>query len=195
MLNFFSGMIKKTINSAPKITLIVLVTLLLLDVPVLFFHNESLLFFSVGYYLVKYHLHISDVQIIPSLLCAILYGMCIIIDFITQDLMLNNIIHLCSIIIGMIFFVKFTTVIQNKTCRECILWASRFCFPVYLFHEMNLRIIKKIVIYILPQTAMIQLLEYFCIPAAIIFLCIVCSLLLNKVSPGIYSLVTGERAK
>lgn len=196
-LNLMAIILKRVIDFAPKITLAILAALFLFNVDLHIFclGSRSLLFFCVGYYLVKYHIHLTDVKKIPSFPLAFFYILSVTLDCLTRDRPLQFIFRFFSILFGLLFFTKFTSVIRNEAWKRKILWCAKFTVPVYLFHEMNLSILRKLAVKILPQTAAVQFAEYFGIPAIIIALCIVFSLAFQKIAPKLYSVVTGGRTQ
>ena len=76
-----------------------------------------------------------------------------------------------------------------------LLKLSGHAFGIYLFHEMNLFILKKLLAKLLPQTPVMQLAQYFGIPVAIFCYCLTLSVVMKKYLPRLYALLTGNRSR
>ena len=123
----------------------------------------------------------------------VLYAALIAADVITRNLFFNNYIHGIAVICGIIFFFVCLTDFKEGKFKSAVLAVSSYSFGIYLFHEQNLSILRKLCTKFLPQTALIQTLEYFLIPAFIIFACIILCMILNKIAPKFYAVLVGNR--
>lgn len=100
--------------------------------------------------------------------------------------------HLC-LMVGMFFWYTCATKIREGKAREALLFVSKYSFCIYLFHEMNLTILRKIFVKILPQTVFSQLIQYFGPAVIVIAGCILLSWLLERYVPPVYRIVSGGR--
>ena len=184
ILNVFSKIIKKTIDRFPQM---IIVLILLLIIPFEFAFKNGIIFWCFGYYIVKNNIHIKRVNIIPLIILEILillilwnirqYNIKIILDSLNVILL----IKLC-IQISYYFF-------NNKFIEKC----SKYTFFVYLFHEMNLTIVKKLSVVFLPRTQLCFFIQYFINPIIVIICCLMFAMILEKCFPQIYKLLIGYR--
>ena len=98
-------------------------------------------------------------------------------------------------LIGAAFWLVFTTKIKNERMQSILLFISGYSFSIYLFHEMGLSIIRKVLTRIFPHTVFFAVFLYFVMPIIIISLCLVISRLMEKFVPKIYRIITGGRSK
>ncbi len=190
LLNIFSKVIKFIVDKIPWLSLIVafLVWYLL---P--FSVNKDTIFWVFGCFIVNKNINLNALDRIPKSLMWVLYAALIAADVITRNLFFNNYIHGIAVICGIIFFFVCLTDFKEGKFKSAVLAVSSYSFGIYLFHEQNLSILRKLCTKFLPQTALIQTLEYFLIPAFIIFACIILCMILNKIAPKFYAVLVGNR--
>lgn len=102
--------------------------------------------------------------------------------------------HLC-VLAGMLVWYTCATKIREGKVRKALLFASKYSFCIYLFHEMGLTILRKVLVKLLPQTVFFAPLQYFVPAAAMIAGCILLSWLLDRHTPRIYRIVSGGRSR
>ena len=185
ILNVFCSVIKKIIDKFPKITLVVLIIFYFL--PIDFLSLKSIFFFSIGYYLVKYGVHIKSIKDINNSI-IIIYLIGLIVAFFMKGIFYTYITKRILNIIGIIVFIKLAFCITN----ENILKLSKYSIFVYLFHENNLAILKKLAAKILPKTSLMLGIEYFLVPIIIICFCLFLGIFIKYKVPKLYSLLTGN---
>lgn len=197
VLNVLAYVIKKVIDLFPKFVFGIVVLLWIFNVNLHIFcmSTQSLCFFAMGYYIVKYDVRLSDIDKIKCSHISIMYSCFLLIELLIKDCSAGMFIHNINIMLGIVFWFRCATVLKGKKIRQLIHFVSRYSFGIYLFHEMNLTILKKICCKILPQTVVIQLLEYVGIPLLIVFCCIVLCFLMEKWIPSLYSILTGGRRR
>ena len=78
--------------------------------------------------------------------------------------------------------------------KRLVLSVSRYSFLIYLFHELNLTVLKKLLANLLPLTIPFQIAEYFCVPCIILLFCTGLSILLERIAPGVFVILNGGRA-
>ena len=196
VLNILAIIIKKLIDKFPKIIFMLLSIMVALNVKthLFFLRQDALIFFCLGYYFVKYSIKFNDIDKIKAPYIIIAYIVVIFLDFWARDTSISHLPHFASIIIGFIFFYRFTTKITNKKIHNIIMKISKYSFSIYLFHEMNLTILKKLLTKLLPQTALWQTALYFGIPIIIFSLCLLLSIILDKYFHKIYLILVGSRS-
>lgn len=192
ILNCFSVVIKCLVDKFPKIVLSALIITWFANISIPIMEYQSIVFFILGYYIVKYQLKIDTIDNINGYLISAIY-----VIFIFLDLLFGSsipIIHKMCVCIGIVAVIKLSNLIVNSDkIKTFFLKISKYTFIIYAFHEMNLRIFRKLVTKILPQTSIIQLAEYIFIPIIIISGCILFGYLLNKYLHKFYIIATGSR--
>ena len=197
VLNLLAILIKKIIDIAPNTMFLFLIMMwLLLNGTHLFFLDiQGICFWGFGYLIVKKNVSISSIDHIRPKVFLFIYIVLIILDVATRNSFLNLIVHRFNIIVGILFWFSCMTKFKTTNINRVLLWFSSFSFSIYLFHEMNLTILKKICASLLPSTPIIQAINYIIIPFIIIFCCIILSLIMEKIMPKLYMVLTGNRSK
>lgn len=195
VLNILAVVIKKVIDKFPRLVFLLLTAMMLfgIETHIAAFRRDALVFFSLGYYFVKYDLHIGDVDKLDPVLLTGFYIIFVALDCTLRDMPQQCIIRPFSIVLGLMFFLRFTTKVSRPDWKRKLLTLSGYALPVYLFHEQSLAILKKLVTRLLPTNTFFQVVEYFGIPAVIIALCMTGSWLLKKRLPRLYGVLTGGR--
>lgn len=195
VLNVLAPVLKKLIDLFPRLVLLALVAALAFnaDIHIPILGRDSLVFFSLGYYLVKYSVHLTDADRYDPVLLAGFYGISLILDCVLRDSPCQYLARTLSVCLGIVFFFRFTTMPKSPAWKNRLLALAGYALPVYLLHEMCLSILKKLLIRLLPTSVFFQVLEYFGIPAVIICLCIAGSWLLRRFTPRLYAVLTGGR--
>ncbi len=192
VLNLLAKVIKAAIDKFPRLMLIVLAVLFIAGAEVRFVYM-SIVFFSLGYYFVKYDLHFSDIDKLNKWVLAAVYIVTVVLACLTRHTELGYLFINLTIVPGILFFISMATRIKSESLKDKIVWVSKYSFCIYLFHEMNLFILKKLLGKLLPTDAFFQTIQYFGIPVIIIVFCIVLSEVLKKFLPKVFALLTGNR--
>ena len=213
VINLFAVVLKFIIDKIPRIWFIIISLLWLfnIEIPVLFISGSTLVFFSLGYYVVKYNIHFQDFTknrkplIISGYLFFVVLN--IILNNYADDTIVWKIIlnmnHAVMIVFGLAFFVLIaigicgrsgTHIAEEKNSRIFNL-LLKYNFSIYLFHELTLTICRKTVLKIFGSTALVQFASFFILPVIVIAWCILVSIILEKLCPKVFSLITGKRSK
>ena len=194
-LNVLAPVLKKLIDRFPRLVLLALTAAMVFNasthIPVL--DRDALVFFSLGYYMVKYHIHLTDVDRLDPGMLAGLYGVSVALDCVMRANPWQHLARMVSIVLGIAFFFRFATTVKNLVWKKRLQALAGYALPVYLLHEMSLTVLKKLLVRLLPSSPVFQTLEYFGIPALIISLCIVGSWVLRRFVPRLYGVLTGGR--
>lgn len=195
VLNVLAVAIKKLIDRFPKYVFICLTLMILFNLQThLFFLGQSaVVYFSLGYYFVKYSGRFNRADKIRAPFLAASYLVSIVLDCITRYAAIHYLFHFISITIGLIFFYRFTTKISNECSHRILLETAKYSFSIYLFHEMNLTILRKLLTKLLPSSAFWQAVLYFGTPVIIFIGCLLLSILLDKRMHKLYSILVGNR--
>lgn len=123
------------------------------------------------------------------------YVLLVAVDTATRHVVPRELVNKVAILWGVVFWFVCTTEFKSEKLTTMLMKLSGHAFGIYLFHEMNLFILKKLLAKLLPQTPVMQLMQYFGIPVAIFCYCLVVSVLMKKYLPRLYGVITGNRSK
>lgn len=195
VLNCLTKVIKALIDRFPKIIFAALLVLLFIsdDIDLYIVQKNALIFFSFGYYFVKYDKHFADIDKLNVFLLTAVYAVSAAAACLIRDTKFFYIALNISIISGLLLLVRLTAYFKQGKIKKAFIRLSGFSFFIYLFHEFNLTCLKKLMYKLLPANNIVQLVQYFAIPCIIIICCVVLAMILKKFTPRIYSLLTGNR--
>lgn len=201
LLNLFAKVIKQAADRFPRLILALAVALWVLplnhvDLPYINTGGvsiQSVVFFVLGYYVVKYGVRITMLDRYPLWMYSILYVCCIAYDVLLANTSAGHIFTHLTIVVGIIWFARLSGEICQSGRKKYWLTFAGYSFFIFLFHEMTLTILMKLIARRAAQTWWVQLLEYMGLPIAVIVLCILGSILMQKVMPGLYKVLTGNR--
>lgn len=182
LLHILSRVLQRCIDALPICTAgaLLLLNFSPLQLPVL--SKSALLFFALGYYLVKYTVNLRKIDAIKwPLLIAVYLGVVI----------MGN-LSVVGDVVELIFYYRVAGYLRKRFAHT-MLRLSSYTFCIFAFHEYWQAMIKKAVMMVLPQTAVVQYLEYFLLPIVILVLCIFGGKLLKSIAPKAYRVITGGR--
>lgn len=187
ILNILSKIIKSVIDKYPKLTFLIMLFLWVINfnTQIFFLQYQAVLFFSLGYYLIKYNIRLSDFMKINYWLVVFLYLLFIIFEFLTRSIY----VHQIQILIALLFWICTAGRITN----DKLLNISKYTFSIFLFHEWSLTILKKLFMKFISLNDMSGLLIYLFVPFLVIFLIIGASKIMEKYFARFYYLLTGAR--
>lgn len=196
VLNLLAPVMKWIIDRFPKAVFAALIAMLLLQVQthLPFLKTTDLIYFCLGYYFVKYSIRFSDIDKLKYSY-IIMYLVSLVLCCLTRGTKMNYLPHYASIFFGFLFFFRFTTKIPAGKAQGILMFASRYSFPIYLFHELNLTFMKKLLGRVFPQTAFCQLFLYIALPFALYCLCLILCVILDRYFHKIYLVLSGYRAR
>ena len=195
VLNIFATVIKKLVDRFPRIIFTVLILILIFNIKtnLFFFQEKNTIFFIWGYYAVKYKFKFEK---LGQLRLSFLFPLCILtvlVDFITKDLSLHYLFRNASNIFCALLLIRLSFLIIDCNKFKFFTTLGKYSFFIYCFHEMNLRIFKKIVTAIMPRNVLSYTFQYFSIAIIITTCCIILAMILEKYFPTIYKFIMGAR--
>lgn len=202
VLNVLAVVIKKAVDLFPKLVFAVLLFAWFFILPQSALAElalQSLFFFALGYYIVKFNMRLSCVDKVRGLYifafyaCTLLLELCLMCLF--RGSLVQSYVHKINMLVGIVFWFRCVTLFRKGSVKNVVLLISKYSFCIYLFHELNLTILKKLCYKLLPQYQVIQLLEYIALPIFIIVCCILFSILLERCAPRLYGVLTGGRVR
>lgn len=195
IMNVLSYAIKMVIDRFPKVTAVLFLVFWFLG----FFPEKQLFisggfcFWCMGYYVVKYGLHLLDIDRIKNGYVIVFYALMIVCNFICYNSGLYGIVYKVTLISGAFFWIKVTLNLKEGKIRSHCLQISKYCFFIYLFHEMYLTIFQEILKKVVPYSAFGQLAVFFLSVFIVFGGCIVLAVIMEKYIPKFYQLITGNR--
>jgi fucose 4-O-acetylase-like acetyltransferase len=192
ILNIFFIAIKKLIDKFPIGIFILFFILWTSNVNLYIISPEALLFFSFGYYIVKYDLGIKNINGIKILDLSVIYGITIILEYFFIGTML--ILHKINILIGCIFFLKISQYfIENIKLYKILTWLEKYQFFVYAAHSIIMAQLLKIYTKVIPLNGVYILVGYFFMIFFGIFVSLIFGIIFKKKLPKLYGILTGGR--
>lgn len=200
ILNLLATVIKYIIDRFPIACLVLLAMLWNFgSVPsALVLNKQSVVFFILGYYIVKYGLRMRELDKLSTPGVLLLYILTIAVEFhfYLSENQLRNAAHSFTTILGIILLIKLTgNLIKNdeSPVPSLLKAIAGYSFFVYASHDLVQAMLNKVTVRVLPQTDLIQVVEYFLIPVLVCCICVGTGLFLKKLMPPVYSIMTGAR--
>ncbi len=183
------------INKAPKVFLLALLLLWLLNVwPIYIPSAAAFAFFYAGAYFAHSNTSLFALdQFGPSILST--YLAVLLIDTTTKNHIFNNYIHNIGILLGVSSALYVTKAIAESTyLKKFLLWASGCSFFVFAVHEPLLTVIRKLSYKVLqPSNDLTVLLLYFFIPVFVIICSVLLYISMKSITPKFLSGISGGR--
>lgn len=193
LMNLIAPTIRRAVDRAPGMFLFVLTALLVWQSDHFIFHftiHQVFIFFSLGCYVVRYNLRLSDLDRIPKGKLAALYALLVAVSFLQrgqyQGRGLTN-------LLGVLVLARFCSQVPNGKWGKRLLWLSQYGIAIYFFHERFLTFFKKIALRMLPTALPTTLFVYYALPMLVAALCVLMAWLMRRLTPRVYALLTGSR--
>ena len=197
LMNLLAPAIKWCVDRFPRLYLGALAALLVCNARgPNFIHTVQMIFifFSLGYYVVKYDLRFSDLDRIPLSWIAALYALVILIAHLLRAHYAEwGAVRGIPTLLGVLFFARLSAWRSRGKWRERVLRLSRYSIAVFLFHERTLIILRKLALRLLPPSLPTTLFLFYGLPALTIALCVLFARFMRHRLPRAYSLLTGGR--
>ena len=180
------------------LTFAVLFGLWIMQWRLFFFSSEAALFFFLGAYAVKYGAGVSSFDCIRIRDITLAYGVCVAVEWI-QVLRGGEFmaLHKLGILLGCVFWLRISQKLAAPgKFYQGLAYLADFSFFVYAAHEPFLTMLRKVWSSLLPlQNTVEQLVQYFglVLIAGGVSLC--AGILLRKLLPQLYGILTGGRSR
>lgn len=200
VLNILSVLIKKIIDFIPKFFLSVIIVMFIFVTDFPFNNFNSLIYVSdfcfwcFGYYLIKYQIDINKYD--KNKVICLLFVIFLIINTVLKDhshLIMSTIILRCSLVINILFWYSCFSYNINGLLQKSLLMFSKYNFCIYIFHEMNLTFIRKMIAKLLGISFYIQFFQFLLLPIFLIITIVFICSKLEKYLPVVFSILTGNR--
>ena len=200
IMNIFAPVIKVIIDKTNILLLPIILICYCLHIWIpneynyIYLNMQSVVFFSLGYYFVKYNVVFEKINKLNTNIISSIYIMLLAIGIILFIYHIEfRVVFYLTILTGIIFWIKISSIIVENKIKDKVLYLSKSIMMVYLFHEFTLTMIRKVLTKLLPQTISIQFFEYICAVLLTIFLTILLDKILKHYAEGVYLLITGDR--
>jgi len=194
ILNLFFIPIKKIIDKFPFAVLMLAILLWVSGIQLWVVAPRSLLFFMLGYYIVKYNNTVNLVDKIRFRDVGLIYVLSVFLELFFKNKFIA--IDKINVIIGIIFFAKGSLyLIKDKKFYNSLMWLGKYRFIIYTSHVIIIPYAIRIMVILIPMNGAFLLLKYFGAVILTILLCIMLGIILNKLMPRFYRILTGGRSK
>jgi fucose 4-O-acetylase-like acetyltransferase len=192
ILNIFFLFIKKIIDKFPLGIFVLVFILWINNTKIYIVSPEALLFFTLGYYIIKYNLSIKTIDKIKIFDISVTYGITIMFEYFFFNAM--PILHKINILMGCIFFLRISRFfMENVRLYKMLAWLEKYQFIVYAVHGIIMSQLFKIYIRIIPINGVFILIGYFIMIFFGIFVSLIFGIIFKKLFPGLYGTLTGGR--
>jgi fucose 4-O-acetylase-like acetyltransferase len=192
ILNILFLPIKKIVDRFPLGIFVLLFIFWTNNVKIYIVSPEALLFFALGYYIVKYDIGIKNINQIKILDISAFYSITVILEYFFINSM--PILHKINILMGCIFFLKISEYfIKNIKMYKLLAWLEKYQFIVYAIHGIIIPQLFKIYIKIIPINGVSILIGYFMMIFFGVFLSLIFGIIFKKLLPKTYGILTGGR--
>ena len=199
LMHLFAPVIKWVIDRIPRLFLCVLAVLLVMKTNSSFHYytiHQVFIFFCLGYYVVKYDLHLSDLDRVPWLAMAALYILVIAGAYMARAYYRPiSAVRGIPNLVGSLFFARCCTRIPEGKWLKRIMWLSQYNIAIYMFQERMYAFFKKLVHALIPASVAQSLVQYWALPVVVGTLCVLIARFLRRYQPRLYSIITGTRPK
>ena len=192
VLNLIAPALKWLIDRVPKLTFLCLSLLWVFNVETGIFclETQSLVFFSLGYYVVKYQIRMDLLNKLAFWKIGIAYALFAVLDMIFGS---DSVAHQILAVVGVVFWLKTAICLSGEPIAGVLHQIAEYSFMIYLFHEPALSLLKKVGAKVFGASPWIRLGEYLVYPLVIIALCMLFSAILKKRAFVCYSILNGKR--
>ena len=185
LLNLLSQPIRRLVDRFPLPCLVLVLCVWLLDIPLYFIQTYSLVFFILGYYMVKYHIHLKDADRLSFKAVAAAYAAALLADIVLQREV--TIVNRLFILVCVVFFAML-----SKYCRR-MERGIRLLAPVTFFVYLTHRFVYEVIQVLLPNTMAAYLWSYPLKPVIALVSMTALYYGLQKYMPGLLAILIGGR--
>ena len=186
LLNLLAKPIQKVVDRYPIPVLILVLCVWMFDIPLYYIQSYSVVFFILGYYLVKYNIHLTDFDRLNSKILLTIYVVALVADVIL--LRRVTFVNRFFILISVLSYIQLSR--HYRRFEKKITVIAPATFFIYLSH----RFVYEVIQVALPNTMGVYLATYLVKP--IIALASMTGLfyLLRRFTPTLLSVLVGGRA-
>lgn len=183
ILNIFALNIKKLVDRYPIAVAVLTIAYWFSSFPSAFFQRYSVCFFIFGCFIVKYDVHLSELDKINPIGLAFAYLGLFAADIMTELPIVHKLFVMISLIAVAYCSKYFLS--QNGLFQK----LSQSTYFVYLSH----RFVYNIILVILPKADGWRVVYFYIAPLCTFAICHITYCLLRKYFPGLCQILTGSR--
>jgi len=187
LLNALAVPIKKISDRFPKAVFFIIFLIWASCVKSFVIHTYALTFFCMGYYIVKFDIHLKQIDKTSPYVFSVAFFLLTIVDYMLKD---YGFIHRVAIIVGIIFVFSISNYISSGNKLFEIIAPS--VFFIYLTHRFVYSIMN---IFVSNTTVGIYVVMYFVKPFVALLAGITVFYFLHKYYPWLLGFLTGGRSK
>jgi len=192
ILSLLSIVIKKIVDRFPLGTILLFFIIWIGNINIYLVAPRMLLFFSLGYYAVKYSLDCRTIDQIKTYNIFVLYAIIIIMNLFFGE-KIPIIFNIC-VLTGVTLFIKTTKYfINNDKIFNLLSRLAKYSFFVFATHSVVLAIVNKISFKIFSIHGGWILVQYFGGTFLTISILALVGALIRKTFPKTYAILTGGR--
>ncbi len=193
ILSLLSPVFRKLAGAAPVLLLGALGLLWAFDLDIMILSTEALLFFTLGLYAARWKPGLAAMDAIRLADLGLLWAAVIALELFPFAGMPP--VHKLNVILGALFFLRLSWwLVRSDGLYRLLARLEGYAFFVYAFHEPLMTICKKVGARVIPMRGGWVLLHYFLVTAIVIAVSLACGVLLKRLLPAPYALLTGGRA-
>lgn len=198
ILNCFAPLIKNIVDRIPKGILVILFALYLCRVNLRFIEIQSIVWFTFGYYIVKYNIRIETIQSKVKKSAVAGYIVVVLCLAFAEFHYQRNIyiVHELVIIYGVVMMISEID-IADRLHNEKALHIWKNCvsgtFFVFCAHEWTLLFVRKIIQKVLPNNQILDVLCFFLVPIFVIAALLFIAEMMKRRMPELYRIIVGSR--
>jgi hypothetical protein len=192
ILNIFFPVIKKIIDAFPAGAFTAFFIIWIGAINIYIVRSDALFFFAAGYYIVKYNIDYNHLDNIKIYDISIMYGIIIITLLFFGDKI--PVIGYINILIGILFLLKISKyLVKKEKVYQVLLILEKQQFFIYAAHGVFLAVLVKASSKIMPMKNGWLLIHYFGICILCIIILTGIGMILKKLFPKTFSILTGGR--
>lgn len=187
LLNLLAKPIQKLVDKFPVPVLALVLCVWLFDLPLHYIQAYSLVFFILGYYMVKYHIHFKDSDRFNFKAVAAVYAIVLLADVMLQRevTIVNRLFILVSVV--------FIAMLSKYCCRVEL--GINLIAPATFFIYLTHRFVYEVIQIALPNTMNVYLATYLVKPFVALVSMTGFYYLLKRYTPGLLAVLVGDRVR
>ena len=175
----------------PWVSLAIALAVLLLDPPIHIVGNSALSMFMIGGVISSVDFKLETIKQIPYWILLPVWGAMGIFSTLFHAI---SVVPAMEVLVGVVAYVRCAQTIQEHArCNRTVLRLSAFTFIVYASHEFTLSALNLVWKHFVPDSDVLNLIRWMMLPCVVIVICIAFGILLRKLLPNMYKLLTGGR--
>lgn len=193
LLNILAPGIKFLVDKFPKIVFVILMLLWFTGTSVIL-NNQSIVFFTLGYYIIKKNWRMEQLDRLPFRWMGIAYLGCVVLEYWLYFVgAFRAPVHGLGVLLGIALLVKLSKQVTKDGMGSILCKLAKYSFFVYASHDFIQTIYKKLISIFLSDGWYFEIIKYITVPVITCVTCLVVACLLEKWLPVVYRILSGNR--